>query len=298
MSLVNKIITGGEKLASRTFSNTKPALRFDGFQTMGAHTKPSDTRTVNQLLQNIEYFAQRNPEVAQFKNELKSMDPKHLGLVSDICELANRTDMLPQNLDMKNLRSKDGKSLFSYLMKELPKASKKNPEALEFFKEVINQTDSSASKYFLADFARILEVPAAAKHLAAVKPLIKDIAEHTLTGGYLMNFVKEKNFMNFIKILVNPTSNPEKIGLLPKLMKVADKLHGDNVLYLDSFVKSKTPLMQVEENLKVIPQAAKMLAKEGKSINIVDFVNNNVNFARAKQNIDIESVKNGNVKLG
>ncbi|MFQ8626581.1 MAG: hypothetical protein ACLSA2_09070 [Candidatus Gastranaerophilaceae bacterium] len=55
--------------------------------------RPADTRTTQQLL-SIDYFAQRNPEVAQFKKELKSMNPEHLGLVSDICELANSNAML------------------------------------------------------------------------------------------------------------------------------------------------------------------------------------------------------------
>lgn len=78
---------------------------------MGAHTRPADTRTTEQLLINIDYFAQRNPEVAQFKKELKSMKPEHLGLVSDICELANRREMLNTNIDIK-APLKDGEKKF------------------------------------------------------------------------------------------------------------------------------------------------------------------------------------------
>lgn len=257
--------------------NHTPTFRFGGFQPMGAFTKNVDKRTTEQLLENIEYFAERNPEVAKFKNELKSMNPKHLGLVSDICELANKAEMMPQSINIKELRLKDGKTLFGYLMEQLPKASKNNPNALEFTQEVINQTDSTASKYFLADFAKIMEVPEASKHLATTKPLVKDIAEQTLNGGYLVDFAKEKNFMNFIKFLINPNSNPEKIAMINKLAKVADEVPGENILYLDDFVKSNTPLKQVEENIEVIPNVAKMFAKEGKTLNIVDFVNNNTN---------------------
>ena len=92
-----------------------------------------------------------------------------------------------------------------------------------------------------------------------------------------MDFAKEKNFMNFIKFLINPNSNPEKIAMINKLAKVADDVPGENILYLDDFVKSNTPLKQVAENIEVIPNVAKMFAKEGKTLNIVDFVNNNTN---------------------
>ena len=268
-----------------------PVFRFGGFQVMGAHTKPLDTRTTEQLIENIEYFAERNPEVAQFKNELKSINPKHLGLVSDICELANKYEMLNTNIDMKKLVA-NGKSLFAALIEKLPKASKENPEALNFAQEVINQTDSTASKYFLASAVGMFDHPEAAKHLAAAKPIVKQLAEQTLSGGYTMDYSKEKNFVDLIATLINRAAKPEKIALISKLSKAADKLPGENPIYLNS----NAPLMQVEENLKQLPQMAKVLAKEGKPINIVDFVNHNVNFARAKQNIDIESLKNGNIK--
>ncbi len=273
-----------------------PTLRFqEAFSVMGAHTKPTDTRTTEQLLENIEYFAERNPEVARLKKELKSMNPKHLGLVSDICELADKHEMLNTNIDMKKLVVQ-GKSLFAALIEKLPKASKNNPEALNFAQEVINQTDNTASKYFLASAVDMFDHPEASRHLSAARPLVKDIAKQTLSGGYLMDYSKEKNFVDLIATLINRAAKPEKIALISKLSKAADKLPGENPIYLNSFVNSNAPLMQVEENLKQLPQMAKVLAKEGKPINIVDFVNHNVNFARAKQNIDIESLKNGNIK--
>ena len=168
-----------------------PVFRFGGFQVMGAHTKPLDTRTTEQLIENIEYFAERNPEVAQFKNELKSINPKHLGLVSDICELANKYEMLNTNIDMKKLVA-NGKSLFAALIEKLPKASKENPEALNFAQEVINQTDSTASKYFLASAVGMFDHPEAAKHLAAAKPIVKQLAEQTLSGGILWIIQRRK----------------------------------------------------------------------------------------------------------
>ena len=53
-----------------------------GWHSLGVDKKPADTRTTEQLLENIEYFANKNQEVAKFKNELKSVKPKFLNLVS------------------------------------------------------------------------------------------------------------------------------------------------------------------------------------------------------------------------
>lgn len=294
MGLINKMISGGGQLAERL----EPSFRFGGFERMGAHTREADTRSVKQLLANIDYFAEKNPEVAQFKKELKSMNPEHLGLASDICELANRTEMLSQSINLKQLRSNDGKSLFAYLMEQLPKASKENPKALDFTKEVINQTDMTASKYFLADFGKIMEHPEAAEHLAAAKPMVKDIAEQTLGGGYLMDFVKEKSFMNFIKTLVHPESKPEKIAMLPKVVNAIDKnLQGNSEIYLDSFVRSNTPIPQIEANLPQIKIASNEAQKQGKSFNVIDFLTTNVNFAKAQPKVNIDAVKAGKFTL-
>lgn len=261
------------------FSSVKnyiPTLRFDGFRAMGAHVKPADTRTTEQLLENIEYYAQRNPEVAMFKEELKSMNPKHLGLVSDICEIANGGEFRGFGIDIKKPVS-NGKSLFAFLMEKLPKASKENPKALDFAQEVINNTDNTTSKYFLTEFTGVIDRPELGRHFEALKPMVKDIAQQTLNGSHTMDFEKQKNFMDFIKVMINPESKPEKISMLQKLVKAADEIPGNNELYIDDFVRSNAPVSRVEENLKTVPLVAEMFAKDGKSIDIVDFVNNNIN---------------------
>ena len=75
---------------------------FDGsWNLMGSIKREADTRTTEQLLENIDYYALRCPEVAQFKNELKSMNPKFMGLVSDICELANHNELLNASINIK-----------------------------------------------------------------------------------------------------------------------------------------------------------------------------------------------------
>lgn len=251
----------------------------DIFMTRGAFTKSPDTRTSEQLLANIDYFAERNPEVARFRKELKSMSPKHLSLVSDICELANQKLFL-KTVDIKE-NTKDGKSLFAFLMEKLPKASKENPEALDFAQEVLNQTGSNASKYFLKHFAGIFEHPEISKHLAATRPLVKNIAEAALENGfYTMDYSKEQKFIDALGHFISPDADVKKIEMLPKIMEAADaKSLKDVSVYVDSipFIHSKTPVKRVQENLQVFPEIAESLAKQTDEINITDFLVNNVN---------------------
>ena len=269
MSFVNKISNALSK---------EPVFRFGGWQAMGAHTKAPDTRSTEQLLANIDYFAQRNPEVARFKEELKAMNPKHLGLVSDICELANKSEMLNTNINLKDPKQV-GKNIFAVWMEKLPKASKENPEALEFTQEVINQTDNTASKYFLVAYNGILEHPEAARHMSAIRPLVKDIAESTLAGSYTMDFSKEQKFINALNGYISPTADVEKIELMPNMLKTAGSIPGDADIRIEAFpfVQSKVPMSKIKENLEVFPQVAEESLRQGKDINMTDFLMYNTN---------------------
>lgn len=275
----------------------KPVLRFGGWQKIGAQTRPADTRTAAQLLENIEYFAQKNPEIAKFKNELKSVNPKHLGLVSDICELGEHLEMMSQSIDMKALKDGGGKSLLSSILEKLPKASKENPQAMEFTKEVINHTDTTASKYFLADFGGILGCPQAAKHLEATKPLVKDIAEETLIG-YKMDFENERNFMTTIRSFVDPTAKPEKIAMVKEILKPVEALPDRDMVHIDRFIRSDAPAAQIRANVPQLKHASDMACKRGDWLNIDEFLTTNVNYAKAPQKVNIEAIKAGDVKLG
>ena len=293
MSLLNNIVGGGAKLGKEV----APSLRFSGWEKIGAQTRPADTRTTAQLLKNIEYFAQRNPEVAKFKNELKSVNPKHLGLVSDICELGNHNEMMSQSIDMKALKDGGGKSLLSSILEKLPKASRENPQAMEFTKEVIDHTDTTASKYFLADFGGILDCPQAAKHLEATKPLVKNIAEETL-NGYKMDFENERNFMNTIRSFVDPTAKPEKIAMVKEILQPVQALPDRDMMHIDRFIRSEAPAAQIRANMPQLKHASDMACKRGDWLNIDEFLTTNVNYAKAPQKLDIEAIKAGDVKLG
>lgn len=274
MGFFSKVASGGGALADKF----EPVFRFGGFQQMGAFTREVDTRTTQQLLANIDYFAEKLPEVAQFKKELKAMNPEHLGLVSDICELGNHTVMLPTNINIRKPAS-NGKSLLAFLMEKLPWASKENPEMLNFTQEVINQTDTTAAKYFLGCFAGVFEHPEAGRHLAATRPLIKDIAKAALSGGYTMDYSKEQKFVNVLRSYVNPSVNPEKIEVVTDAIKTAEKLPDELLCYIDGtqIINSSTPVRQMRENLETFSQIADGLAKQTKEVNLSDFVIHNVN---------------------
>ncbi|MBO8430570.1 hypothetical protein IAC76_04215 [Spirochaetes bacterium] len=264
--------------AAQKISKEKPVYRFnETFQTMGAQVRPADTRTPGQVLATMEDLAKRNPDIAEFMTELKKMNPEHQKLAADTMELARMHEMLPININMNKKNPQTGKSILQAVLDILPKASKENPAVIDFTKEVINNTDIRTAKYFLASFPDNALKSEFAEHIKASIPMVKDIAEQTLKGGYTMDFSKQQNFMDFIATLINRESKPEKIALLPKLTKVADELPGENMLYLDSFIRSNTPVAQVEKNMETVKDVAEMMHKEGKSFDIVGFLNKNVN---------------------
>ena len=259
----------------------EPMFRFSDWETMGAHVRPQDTRTTEQLLANIDYYAEKLPEVAKFKKELKAMSPEHLGLASDICELGTRQEKIATHIDIRKT-APNKKSLLEYLIERLPIASKENPNALDFTKEVINNTDTIASKYFLNEFAPMLDHPEAGKHFSATKPLIKDIAEATLQGGHIWDYEKECNFVNSLWQFINPKVNPENIEVFDKTLRTVENLPKscDNlscVVDSNTIINSKTPIAKMKENLSTFTEIAENLSKQTNEVNLSDFMTKNVN---------------------
>lgn len=282
-NVASNVANGAQKAAdniAEEVSKLKPQFRFGGFQQMGAVTRPKDTRTKEQLLANIDYYAERFPEVAQFRKELKAMNPKHLGLVSDICELGTSMQMLNTNINMRKPAA-NGKSLFQFLLEKLPKASKENPNMLEFSQEVINHTDATASKYFLGSFAGMFEHPEAAAHLEATRPLIKDIAELTLRGGYTMDYSKEQRFVNALSNYINPSVDPEKVKIINDAMRTVENLPENVNLTCaidgNAIVKSEVSPQRMRENLETFTHIAEGLSQKTDNVNLSDFIIHNVN---------------------
>ncbi len=301
MSLFDKSLNIGENAAKKVFTKAEPKSRFCGWELMAAQQRPIDDRTPEQLFATIDEYAKKNPVIKKFEKEIKEMNPKYLGLAVDTIELAARTNFAILNVNMNKVIPDLGKSLLEHLLSIYPKASRENPKAMEFAQEVINNTDTLTSKYFLADMAPIFEHPKFADHLEAIKPLVKDIAESTITAGPYVNLERQIKFTDMIKSLLAPDVKPKKISLCRKLRDTIERYAkpDDKVrVYIDKFVKSDTPTKQVEQNIANLANVLPAARQSGKNFDVVDYVNNNVNFVRAKQNIDINSLKNGNVKLG
>ena len=118
------------KLNPSDVNQIKPVFRFNqSFQPLGAQVRPKDTRTTEELLATIDHFAQRNPAVQAFVKELKTMEPKHLGLVADTLELASREDMLMTNINMNKISQQTGKLIATFI-KYFPKSIKRKSEII------------------------------------------------------------------------------------------------------------------------------------------------------------------------
>lgn len=264
----NGLLTKEPKLTKRLFKG--------GWEPIGHVKRGIDTRTTEQLLENIDYFAKKCPEVAQFKEALKAMNFKHLGLVSDICELATNHEMINTAIDIRKPGS-NGKSLFQLLLEKLPVASKENPASIKLSQEIINNTDSIGAKYALAAISPLYECKDAAKHIEATIPFISDIAEATLNGGYTMDYSKEKNFVNGISNFISPTVPLERLNLLHEICKVAEKAKVSCNIDAFQFLKSKTPVNIVKENLETFQKIDGNM--QGKVINLTEFLEKNINMS-------------------
>lgn len=271
MSFFNKV----SEYMSRPLVLTR-RLYNGGWEAMGHIKREPDTRTTEQLLENIEYFANKCPEVAKFKKDLKSMNPEHLGLVSDICELANHSELLPTSINIRKPAS-NGKSLFEFLLEKLPIASKENPEALELSKAIIDNSDSMASKFALGELSPLFECKEAAQHIKATIPLVSEIAETTLHGGYTMDYTRENLFINALKSFISPSVQLEKLELLPRILELGEKAKALCTIDALPFLQSKTPTRVIVENMKTFEALDKNM--EGKALNLTEFLERNVNLA-------------------
>ena len=160
-------------------------------------------------------------------------------------------------------------------MEKIPVASKENPEVLELSQAIIDNIDTRASKYALCEITPLYECKEAAPHMKATIPFIGEIANATLEGGFLMDYAKERNFVNCLKSFISPNVQLEKMGLLSNIIKFADKAKTDCSINAFPFLTNKTPLSEINQNLDTFKQLDEHLA--GKSVNLTDFLEKNTN---------------------
>ena len=127
-----------------------PIKRFEGWEPMGLYKRPADTRTVEELKGTIEAWSRRLGDVKEILPELKTMNPKHLGLVADTIELSQKPANAFKDVNLANSGIENGFfSPLKKLMMMFPVVSKKNPHAMEFSQEVVDTTGKLMSKFYL-----------------------------------------------------------------------------------------------------------------------------------------------------
>ena len=269
---------GANKVFKQVVEKPVERLFTSGFEPMGAITRKPDTRTKDELVQTIDYYSQRIPEMKEFAKEIKTLNPKHMGTIADTLELSTHQEMLPTAINL-GAKASNGVTYRKAVVKDMIEASKTNPEAMELVDAIINNTDSITSKYALAMMSGgVLKNKELAKQMQATAQIVPNIAKETLNGGYMMDYEKQENFMNMIKTFVNPNAKPDKIkALFTDLAPATEKLDANFNIYIDKFVNSSTPMEKVKENIEVLPDVVKMLGDKAKDIDVVDFVTKNTN---------------------
>lgn len=71
------------------------------------------------------------------------------------------------------------------------KSSKENPEGMDLVNAIINNTDSTTSKYALHVMSGgVLNNKDLARQMNATSKIVPEIAKETLSGGYTMDLSK------------------------------------------------------------------------------------------------------------
>lgn len=269
---------GADKVFKQVVEKPVNRLFTGGFEAMGAISRKPDTRTKDELVQTIDYYTQRIPEMQEFAKEIKTLNPKHMGTIADTLELSTHQEMLPTAINL-GAKASNGVTYRKAVVKDMIEASKTNPEAMELVDAIINNTDSTTSKYALGMMSGgVLKNKELAKQMQATAQVVPNIAKETLDGGYTMDYSKQENFMDMIKTFVNPNAKPDKIkALFTDLAPATEKLEPEFNIYMDKFVNSSAPMEKVKENIEVLPDVVKMLGDKANDMDVVDFVTKNTN---------------------
>lgn len=247
-----------------------------GWNPIGAVKRPKDTRTKEQLVQTIEAYASKLPEIKEFAEKIKKLPQKHMGIIADTLELSTTYEFTMTPI---NLRDINGKNYCPILINDMIEASEKNPEALELVDAVINNSDITASKYVLASMSGgILKNKNLATHMKETAKIIPELAEQTLSGGYTGTFEKENNFLRHIQAFVNPETKIDKIvPLFQEIAKFCDERKEHFHLNAVDFIRSNVPLKTIMENLDTAKQVLDTANGKIRDFNLIDFILKNTN---------------------
>lgn len=257
-----------------------PKMRIDGdWGLVGAISRPIDKRSSKEIMDTVEFLASKiGNDVAQMLPEIKKMNPKHLGLVSDTLELASMEKFGVDNECLLGAFP-EGETVLHRLINKFIKASKNDHKALDFAQDIINNTDVRASKHFLLDLVSsdALEDMALSPKFDAARAMVPEIAKVTLKAPYIVND-SLRNFSIFIKSLTSKNANADKVKLLKPFAEFLEK-NFKSTCQLDviKFVNSDVPNEKILDNMKALGQMAEVIDKNGSNIDVVDFVTKNTN---------------------
>lgn len=251
-----------------------PIKRFEGWEPLGLYRRPADTRTVDELKGTIEAWARRVGDVKQILPELKTMNPKHFGLIADTIELSQKPANIFSDVDMLKADENFGPfNPLEKLMATFPIISRKNPHAMDFSQEVVDTTGKLMSKFYLkaaADTEFLLD-NGVDKHFEKAIPAVEDLAKEAMTFSP-KNFEREEEFVGSILAVIEKESDPEKIALLPEIYKTLRSISSIKKFDFDAVIKSKATPDTIKENLKTLKADLNAAYSYGKIIDVDEYL--------------------------
>ena len=275
MSFINKLSSKVENVISGNW--VKLPNRFhqeSDWLNMGAVSLKPRTNTQDEILNSLKAHAKDNAEIADFLEHLDEMDNKYLGLAHDIVDLSNCNERLVGSINMLD-KANENHSFMGHILGMLPVVSRENPAALDLSQAVINNSDTINAKYFLINLFGfdLHKMSGLAEQFKAVKEVIPVIARDTLSGGYLMDFSKNKEFLEFVKFLASSDSKPANVRMLNEIMKVIQTLCKKTNPNCDLGAIKTADTVTLRKNLDALPYYIENAEAQGKySVDISGFL--------------------------
>ncbi|MEE3350480.1 MAG: hypothetical protein VZR09_10645 [Candidatus Gastranaerophilaceae bacterium] len=275
MSFINKLSSKVENVISGNW--VKLPNRFhqeSDWLNMGAVSLKPRTNTQDEILNSLKAHAKDNAEIADFLEHLDEMDNKYLGLAHDIVDLSRHNEGLGNSINMLD-KANENHSFMGHILGMLPVVSRENPAALDLSQAVINNSDTINAKYFLINLFGfdLHKMSGLAEQFKAVKEVIPVIARDTLSGGYLMDFSKNKEFFEFVKFLASSDSKPANVRMLNEIMKVIQTLCKKTNPNCDLGAIKTADTVTLRKNLDALPYYIENAEAQGKySVDISGFL--------------------------
>ncbi len=234
--------------------------------------------TLVDIAKSKEFHDLKGAELENFTRHMSGLNPKYLGLAHDVIDLANTQQMLNTNINLLKVQD-DGKSIMGRILSMLPKTSEKNPGALELTEAVINNSDATNSKYFLASLFNndLPSLGFLSEQMKAIKELVPQIADQALSGGYTMDYSKERNFFKFITEMCRPDAKPENLRLITKVLDMIDAIAKKTQPSVDSVEVAIGNPQVIKRNMEALPYLLENAEAQGKSVDVSGFLTKNVN---------------------